>query len=471
MIGRFFFAISNGLEAPADTAVPARSTESPLPCSRPPVHWHCYRSPSSLYQVCWPAFSSASATRTVAEDFVKGDEGTLFFLQSTAARAISRFSKFPDEDEVIFRPNTVFEITSTLYGHSEIGEFYASVDNIAMVELTSAADAAAGPDPNAPEVTYIGMTLNTRLSYALLNLLANSPVAIVESLETRNDPQGGLAARLTLRSNPEYYFQELPQPEEIRMLSEAGLAALALDLPEVLSEGGSEDTEGAPPNSPELPCDNSLEPSWIRVVPSWIRVLPDPVSVVSAISLSRNPLKLPPQTPEARFQDLQDEIGWDSEWPVPEPVPEAASVAGSRAAGDVLATARETATAEPKGAGTMNAAVEGPPNDESKAQHQPEDEEPWGVWNGLPSSTDASNGWPPDGHVRQGPAHFRQPSQQDEDLVQVDLDKADAIPDPTRSPDSFFASVCIDILSPQPSPDSLSIPSPMARHVSGPSGV
>ena len=79
----------------------------------------------------------------MAEDFVKGDEGTLFFLQSTAARAISRFSKFPDEDEVIFRPNTVFEITSTLYGTSEIGEFYASVDNIAMVELTTA-DATQG---------------------------------------------------------------------------------------------------------------------------------------------------------------------------------------------------------------------------------------------------------------------------------------------------------------------------------------
>ena len=66
--------------------------------------------------VCWPAFSSASATRAVAEEFVKGDDGTLFFLQSVGARAISRFSKFPLEDEVLFRPNTVFEITSTLYG-------------------------------------------------------------------------------------------------------------------------------------------------------------------------------------------------------------------------------------------------------------------------------------------------------------------------------------------------------------------
>ena len=53
------------------------------------------------HDVCWPAFSSASANQAVAEEFVKGDEGTLFFLQSASARAISRFSKFPDEAEVL----------------------------------------------------------------------------------------------------------------------------------------------------------------------------------------------------------------------------------------------------------------------------------------------------------------------------------------------------------------------------------
>ena len=51
-------------------------------------------------QVCWPALSSASAERAVAQAFVKGDEGSLFFIQSTAGRAISKFSKFPDEAEV-----------------------------------------------------------------------------------------------------------------------------------------------------------------------------------------------------------------------------------------------------------------------------------------------------------------------------------------------------------------------------------
>ena len=53
--------------------------------------------------VCWPAFSSASAEQTVAKEFVKGDEGSLFFIQCTGGKAIGRFSKFPDEAEVFER--------------------------------------------------------------------------------------------------------------------------------------------------------------------------------------------------------------------------------------------------------------------------------------------------------------------------------------------------------------------------------
>ena len=33
------------------------------------------------HQICWPAFSSASAEQSVAEDFVAGDEGSLFIIQ------------------------------------------------------------------------------------------------------------------------------------------------------------------------------------------------------------------------------------------------------------------------------------------------------------------------------------------------------------------------------------------------------
>ena len=99
-------------------------------------------------RVRWPAFSSASAQRSVAEEFVQGDDGSLFFLQSAQARAISRFSRFPDEAEVIFRPNTVFEITATLYGASDIGQFYAQVDNIAMAEVPG----AGAVDSGVPQV-------------------------------------------------------------------------------------------------------------------------------------------------------------------------------------------------------------------------------------------------------------------------------------------------------------------------------
>ena len=90
-------------------------------------------------QVCWPAFSSASSDLGVAEEFTKGGEGTLFFLKAENPRAISRFSKFPDEAEVLFRPNTLFTISSTLYGTSDIGQFYSGVDNVAMEEVTPGA--------------------------------------------------------------------------------------------------------------------------------------------------------------------------------------------------------------------------------------------------------------------------------------------------------------------------------------------
>ena len=60
-------------------------------------------------QVCWPAFSSSSITRAVAEDFVRGGDGTLFFLTSVdAARAISMFSRYPDEDEVACPPHATW---------------------------------------------------------------------------------------------------------------------------------------------------------------------------------------------------------------------------------------------------------------------------------------------------------------------------------------------------------------------------
>ena len=86
----------------------------------------------------WAAFSSASISKAVAEAFVTGGHGSLFILRSAQARAISRFSMFPEEHEVLFRPNTVFRIDSTLFQASDIGQFYCSVDNFVMSEVLGA---------------------------------------------------------------------------------------------------------------------------------------------------------------------------------------------------------------------------------------------------------------------------------------------------------------------------------------------
>ena len=47
--------------------------------------------------VRWHAFSSSSQSRTVAEEFAQGQEGTLFFLQSTSGKCIAAVSRFPHE--------------------------------------------------------------------------------------------------------------------------------------------------------------------------------------------------------------------------------------------------------------------------------------------------------------------------------------------------------------------------------------
>ena len=93
--------------------------------------------------VCWPAFSSASTRRAVAEEFIQGGTGTLFFITSIEGRAISKYSRFPDEDEVLMHPNTVFNIESVLGATSDIGRFYSGIDNIAMLETVSTRRASA----------------------------------------------------------------------------------------------------------------------------------------------------------------------------------------------------------------------------------------------------------------------------------------------------------------------------------------
>ena len=164
----------------------------------------------------------------MAEEFVKGDSGSLFFLQSTGARAISMFSKYPNEDEVLFPPNTSFEITSTLYGDSEIGAFYATVDNIAMTELTGAArprDAASCnlrqvalqlPDVAMPELlpdeACIVVATPSCLFTATLAALSNMCHGLVHTVETGLDADGRYMGHVAIVPDPAHQPVSLPDP-------------------------------------------------------------------------------------------------------------------------------------------------------------------------------------------------------------------------------------------------------------------
>eukprot|EP00667_Euglena_gracilis_P000032 EG_transcript_32 len=62
----------------------------------------------------WRGFSSTSRSKRKAETFVHN--GTLFFLTISSQvvdgpRRISKYSRYPDEDEVVFRPNSAFTVT------------------------------------------------------------------------------------------------------------------------------------------------------------------------------------------------------------------------------------------------------------------------------------------------------------------------------------------------------------------------
>ena len=135
--------------------------------------------------VFWPSFSSASTERSVAEEFAKGDAGTLFFVQGTSARAISACSRYPEEAEVIFRPNTRFQITSTLYSSSEIGAFYSAIDNIAMSEAS-----LLGVEPREMLTSHVLLQVPMDLMYDTISHTAALPGAAVQSVDVINSDDG-----------------------------------------------------------------------------------------------------------------------------------------------------------------------------------------------------------------------------------------------------------------------------------------
>eukprot|EP00667_Euglena_gracilis_P003713 EG_transcript_3722 len=88
--------------------------------------------PPELYlegkRVVWPAFSSASTEQAVAKDFIRGKQeesapgsaGTLFVLKTSLARRVHVYSHFPEEQEVLFPPNSVFHVYSHFPEEQEV---------------------------------------------------------------------------------------------------------------------------------------------------------------------------------------------------------------------------------------------------------------------------------------------------------------------------------------------------------------
>ena len=79
-----------------------------------------FRVPQTLYQkgsvVTWNQPSSASSNPKVAKSFLQNctggaPVGTIFIIQSTTARPISKYSVYPEEEEVLFRAGTQFQVS------------------------------------------------------------------------------------------------------------------------------------------------------------------------------------------------------------------------------------------------------------------------------------------------------------------------------------------------------------------------
>ena len=206
----------------------ACSQNLPIPSTSPqvlpPYHGKLYRGINTCFdensyragqRVCWSSFSSASSMRSVAEEFAKGERGSLFFLTSATARAIDRVSRFPEEAEVLFRPNTVFNITSTLYGTSDIGSFYSPVDNIAMEEVACAPAAVTsdgGVLVRSADTSSIVLQVPRPLSTHVLSQVCSLEDVVVDSVTVSDDTQGAVAATVVLAQQGQWDPQQVGSP-------------------------------------------------------------------------------------------------------------------------------------------------------------------------------------------------------------------------------------------------------------------
>jgi len=169
----------------------------------------------------------------VAAEFAEGESGTLFFLTSVNAKPISAISRFPEEAEVLFPPNTVFEITSNLLGNSEIGSFYGRVDNIAMTETTGliAPLQLAGIAP--PRIPVVGHTsflmhVPTELCPRILDLLSNSGIKVLESVECDQREDGYALELLAVTQSVTTSSREDVSPQSTVLCTDRSLPSFSV---------------------------------------------------------------------------------------------------------------------------------------------------------------------------------------------------------------------------------------------------
>ena len=220
---------------------------------------------------------------------------------------------------MLFRPNTMFEITSTLYGASEIGQFYSGTDNIAMMELTGAA-ATLAPDPSAgaltaatgaapsgraipraglPNADRILLDVPRDFFFPMLNVLTGADAVAADILEVRDgDGEGKFAQVVVLPTASGCELQPLPDPEGLEQGgadSTARQVHVSTDKAEGCCGSKRRNPPPPPPGFRPRPCGGrrGVVPPAQKWVPALFISRPPSPPHCSATACARKTLLLP----------------------------------------------------------------------------------------------------------------------------------------------------------------------------------
>ena len=171
----------------------------------------------------------------------------------------------------------MFQITSTLYGASEIGQFYSGTDNIAMTELTCTA-ACPPPLPGAadagarvhvprgrPGADHILLEVPQDFFFPMLHVLACTEAVAADVVDVQDAPGDGKFAQVVVV--PTARLREpllLPEPQEVPW----GASAAARPV----TRGGSFGSEDASRGQMGAPVPSA---SPIRQRPQPLTATPD----------------------------------------------------------------------------------------------------------------------------------------------------------------------------------------------------